>query len=44
MERVKALGWADELSKMNPHNHSLENDTYIEKTCQKDITDRGNFL
>lgn len=43
MERVKTLGWADELSKMDPHDDSLENDMYIEKACQKDLTDRGNF-
>lgn len=39
MERVKALGWAAELSKMEPRR--LENDPFIEKTCQKDITGRG---
>jgi len=42
-ERAKALGWADELSKMNPFD-GLVDDPYIEKTCQKEITDRGNFF
>ncbi|KAF8810052.1 hypothetical protein BYT27DRAFT_7186905 [Phlegmacium glaucopus] len=40
MERVKTLGWADELSKMGPYDHGLEKDPFIERTCQKEITDR----
>lgn len=44
MERVKTLGWADELSKMGPHDHGLGDESYIEKTCQKDISNRGNIL
>ena len=42
MERVTALGWADELSKMD-YPDCLKNDPYIVRFCQKDITDRGNF-
>ena len=42
MERVKTLGWADELSKMNSFARRLEDDSHIEKICQKDVTARGN--
>ena len=43
MERVTALGWADELSKMGSPD-ILKDDPYIKRSCQKDITGRGNFL
>ena len=43
MERVTALGWADELSKMH-YPDDLKEDPYIQKFCQKDITGRGNFF
>ena len=43
MERVTALGWADELSKMRyPDDFKYEPD--IERFCQKEITGRGNFF
>ena len=42
MERVKTLGWADELSKMDTWVRRLENDSHIEKIFQKDVTARGN--
>ena len=43
MERVTALGWADELSKMR-YPDRFRNDPYIQKICQKEITGRGNFF
>lgn len=43
MERVSALGWADELSKMDSPDE-LKYDPCIERFCQKDITGRGNFF
>ena len=43
MERVTALGWADELSKMD-YPDCLKDHPYIGKFCQTDITDRGNFF
>ena len=43
MERVTALGWANELSKMGSPD-CLKEDPYIRRFCQKDITGRGNFF
>ena len=43
MERVTALGWADELSKMDSPD-LFKDDPYIQRFCQKDITGRGNFF
>ena len=43
MERVTALGWADEFSKMD-HPHDFRNNTNIQKFCQKEITGRGDFF
>ena len=43
MERVTALGWADELSKMDSPD-GLKDDPCIGRFCQKDITSRGNFF
>ena len=40
MERVTALGWADELSKTD----SLKDHPYIGKFGQTDITDRSKFF
>jgi hypothetical protein len=43
MERVTALGWADELSKMDSPDY-LKDDPYIGRFCQKEFTGRGNFI
>ena len=43
MERVTALGWADEFSKMN-HPYFFTEDRNIQRFCQKEITGRGNFF
>jgi hypothetical protein len=43
MERVTALGWADELSKMG-YPEDFQDDPQIKKICQKGITGRGNFF
>ena len=43
MERVTALGWADELSKMMDPD-DLKDDPCIQRFCQKDFTARGNFF
>ena len=43
MERAAALGWADELSKMDSRD-CLKDHPYIGKFCQTDITDRGKIF
>jgi hypothetical protein len=45
MERAKALGWADELSKMD-YSEVFQDDPQVQKFCQnlKGITGRGNFF
>jgi hypothetical protein len=43
MKRVTALGWADELSKMDYPDH-FKDDPHIQRFYQKEITGRGNFF
>jgi hypothetical protein len=42
MERVTALGWADELSKME-YPEDFKDDPHLKKFCQKEFTGRGNI-
>jgi len=41
VERVKALGWEEELSLLSNEQQSLENLAVVIEACETDLTERG---
>lgn len=41
VERVKALGWGEELSLLSNERQRVENLAVVIEACENDLTDRG---